>query len=132
MKKTVGIVSSEHPHIHAIGCNSHQLNLLLKDVLTLPDLNGITVQALEVSKWFRDHHVPYANLKETQENLYGKKLLHLFQCLRDGNHVPYDFLGGDDRRKLCVLRSLLYDMYNFDSLRVFDSISIIVATNGVP
>lgn len=74
MKAAVALVKKDFPHVHTIGCASHQLNLVIKDIPELPSLKTTLGEAVEVSKWFRNHQVPLATLKERQMELYKKHI----------------------------------------------------------
>lgn len=74
MKAAVALVQTKYPHIHGVGCASHQLNLVIGDILKLEMLSEPLEQAVEVAKWFRRHHIPNNELEENQKRLYGKTI----------------------------------------------------------
>lgn len=74
MKLAARMVKAKYPHIHAIGCNSHMLNLAIKDVLNIDELKTPLQEAIEVVKWFKSHHRPLAYLREKQKEQHGKEI----------------------------------------------------------
>lgn len=52
MKRAREEVVRQHPHIYAIGCNSHQFNLVIKDILKIPAFKAPMEAAIKVAKWF--------------------------------------------------------------------------------
>lgn len=41
--------------------------------MKLPTFKAIVADAVEIIKWFRNHHVPLAELREKQKQIYGKE-----------------------------------------------------------
>ncbi|KAK9427200.1 hypothetical protein V1505DRAFT_396313 [Lipomyces doorenjongii] len=67
----IKIVTAKYSHMLGIGCASHQFNLTIKDILRIDTLKCILDEAVEMSKWFRNHHSPLENLKLKQKELLG-------------------------------------------------------------
>lgn len=68
------MVVEKYPHIHQIGCSSHQFDLVIKDILQLPELDAKMKEAIELAKWYRNRHVPMAELRVGQQELYKKEI----------------------------------------------------------
>lgn len=72
MLSAVDIVAIKYKFIHHIKCTSHQLNLVVKDILELDRLKQGMGSILEVAKYLRLHHIPLFHLKEEMQKIYGK------------------------------------------------------------
>ncbi|KAF2859691.1 hypothetical protein K470DRAFT_295542 [Piedraia hortae CBS 480.64] len=68
--KAIRLVRIQHSLVYLIGCNSHQFDLLIKDILKLPALSHWLTQ---IAKFFRAHQVHLAELKLQQVATLGKK-----------------------------------------------------------
>src|SRR5579859_5332219 len=58
-------------HCLFIPCDSHGIQLLVKDILDLPCFNGTIQKAQSIAKSFRNAPLQYARLREFQVELYG-------------------------------------------------------------
>ncbi|KAM6453426.1 uncharacterized protein PHA67_019283 [Liasis olivaceus] len=67
MKAAWEIIMDKYPHITAIGCASHGLNLLLSDFMKLDTFQRIYRNAKEVIKYVKATHVVTAVFKKKQE-----------------------------------------------------------------
>ena len=72
MRATWRKIREKHPHIYAIGCGSHGLNLLFKDILKLNPFVVLVQKAKLVVK-IRKRRQLYAIFKSKQKSKYGKK-----------------------------------------------------------
>jgi hypothetical protein len=57
-----------------VPCDSHGLQLLLKDILEIPWFAGISTTVKKTVAHFRHSHLQYSRLKVHQRNLYGKEI----------------------------------------------------------
>ena len=56
------------------GCGSHATNLLMKNIIELPWTQNTIKLAISISKYFRNHSVQYAVLKQEQQKLLGNTI----------------------------------------------------------
>ena len=78
------LVEAAYPKIFAYGCGTHTVQLILKDVCGLPWFANVCKKCNQMSKWFRNHHLPAGILKKTCECLKLKVREHfgaLFCCV---------------------------------------------------
>ena len=61
----------EFKHCLFIPCDSHGIQLLIKDLLKIPVFSNIIDQAQNLAKAFRKAHLQYARLRENQLHFYG-------------------------------------------------------------
>ena len=59
-------------HVFFIPCDSHSIQLLVKDLLSLPRMKAIVDQAQVIAKAFRKAPLQYARLREFQREIYNK------------------------------------------------------------
>ena len=64
----------ELEHCFCVPCDSHGLQLLIKDILAIPQFNDILENAQAIAKAFRKAHLQYARLREYQIQDYGKHI----------------------------------------------------------
>nr|XP_054922943.1 uncharacterized protein LOC129382786 [Dermacentor andersoni] len=74
MKAAWALVIERFPHVTAIGCATHSLNLLMNDLLTLGTIHDVHKQAKDIIKYVKKTHVVLATFKERQESKYGKSV----------------------------------------------------------
>ncbi|XP_037505903.1 uncharacterized protein LOC119382269 [Rhipicephalus sanguineus] len=74
MKAAWALVIERFPHVTAIGCAAHSLNLLMNDLLTLGTIHDVHKQAKDIIKYVKQTHVVLATFKERQESKYGKNM----------------------------------------------------------
>ncbi|KAK9350270.1 hypothetical protein V1523DRAFT_446203 [Lipomyces doorenjongii] len=74
VQNAIKIVTAKYPHMLGIGCASHQFNLIIKNILSIDTLKCILDEAVEMSKWFRNHLSPLENLKLKQKELLGQEI----------------------------------------------------------
>lgn len=67
-------VQHRFPSIIGIKCTSHQLNLVIKDILTLPVFVDTLHKAVKLAKWFRNHQFVHEALKIQQKVFYKKEI----------------------------------------------------------
>ena len=61
----------EFKHCLFIPCDSHGIQLLIKDLLKIPAFSNIIDQAQNLAKSFRKVHLQYVHLRENQLHFYG-------------------------------------------------------------
>ncbi|XP_052129965.1 uncharacterized protein LOC113214128 [Frankliniella occidentalis] len=76
MKRAWALVQQVHKHIYAIGCGSHGLNLLFKDIVKLPVFKDLISNAKEIVK-IRKRRQLHAIFKSKQKQHYGEKSVSL-------------------------------------------------------
>ena len=59
-------------HCLFIPCDSHGIQLLIKNILELPSFSSVMKQAQILVKAFRKAHLQYARLRENQLHFYGR------------------------------------------------------------
>ena len=59
-------------HCLFIPCDSHGIQLLIKNILELPSFSSVIKQAQILVKAFRKAHLQYARLRENQLHFYGR------------------------------------------------------------
>jgi len=74
MQNAVARVRAKYSAIFGVNCTSHQLNLVIKDILATPELAALMQNAVALSKWFRNPHVPLEHLKAQQINICQKEI----------------------------------------------------------
>jgi hypothetical protein len=60
MKAAWAIVEKEYPHITAVGCASHSLNLLLNDIMKVETLSNLFKKAKKIIVYLKSTHVIHA------------------------------------------------------------------------
>ncbi|KAI5451078.1 hypothetical protein NCC49_001956 [Naganishia albida] len=73
MLSAVGSVVAADRHIHPIRCTSHQLNLVVKDLLEVGYIKEALSWVVDVARWFKSHAIPLNLLKEEMKRLYDSK-----------------------------------------------------------
>lgn len=71
MKGALKLVKQKYPRIEMLGCGCHQLNLAIGDLLKLEPFQQTLKDAIMISKWWRNHHIPLAKLKKRQLKKLG-------------------------------------------------------------
>lgn len=65
-------LSDQFRHVFFIPCDSHSIQLLVKDILTIPRLKSILSDAQTIVSAFHKSPLQHALLREQQINCYGK------------------------------------------------------------
>jgi len=65
-------LSDQFKHVFFIPCDSHSIQLLVKDILTIPRLKSILSNAQAIVSAFHKSPLQHAFLREQQINCYGK------------------------------------------------------------
>src|SRR5579859_7549458 len=76
MLKTYEILHSfpDLKHIFCIPCNSHHVQLIVKDILTcIPEFKELLQKAQTIAKAFKNASLQYAHLRQLQVEIYGQK-----------------------------------------------------------
>lgn len=68
MKKAWSILMEKYPSIIYIGCISHNLNLLIGDIIKLDWVDGFLKKSKSIVKFFKSHNIPSAVFKRYQQN----------------------------------------------------------------
>ncbi|KAE8738764.1 hypothetical protein FOCC_FOCC015746 [Frankliniella occidentalis] len=84
-KRAWALVQQVHKHIYSIGCGSHGLNLLFKDIVKLPVFKDLVSNAKEIVK-IRKRRQLHAIYKSKQKQHYGEKSVRT--VLTDEEEVP--------------------------------------------
>ena len=74
MRATWKLIENKYPSIHAYGCCTHTLQLLMKDICSMEWAAALLKSANSIVLWFRNHHFPAAKLKEYSRKLLGKAI----------------------------------------------------------
>ncbi|XP_064475765.1 uncharacterized protein LOC135389662 [Ornithodoros turicata] len=72
MKAACDLVTQHYPHVTAIGCAAHGLNLLMNDLMGLDTLRELNMQAREVIEYVKRSHIVAATFKQKQESNDGE------------------------------------------------------------
>ncbi|XP_064475346.1 uncharacterized protein LOC135389209 [Ornithodoros turicata] len=72
MKAACDLVTQHYPHVTAIGCAAHGLNLLMNDLMGLDTLRELNKQAREVIEYVKRSHIVAATFKQKQESNDGE------------------------------------------------------------
>ena len=80
MKAALNILQKSYPEIYMVRCHSHQLNLIIGEILKEEPMRTVLSQAVAVNRWYRNHHFPNARLKAVQKQLYGKEIALSVPC----------------------------------------------------
>lgn len=59
-------------HAFFIPCDSHGINLLIKEILNLPSIVKIFTASKNVVSYFHTHARNHASLHQKQKDIYGK------------------------------------------------------------
>ena len=73
--------SKELRHVFCSPCNSHGIQLFLKDILQLPWFKTVLSRVQQVVRAFRAAHKEYNLLREFQMDAYGKKIALILHCI---------------------------------------------------
>ena len=73
--------SKELRHVFCSPCNSHGIQLFLKDILQLPWFKTVLSRVQQVVRAFRAAHKEYNLLREFQMDVYGKKIALILHCI---------------------------------------------------
>ncbi|XP_044588532.1 uncharacterized protein LOC123267761 [Cotesia glomerata] len=76
MKSAWSILKDKYHHLITFGCVAHGLNLLVKDVLSVKEIEEIIDKSKTIIKFFLNHTLLYSVLKDTQRQKTNK-VLHL-------------------------------------------------------
>jgi hypothetical protein len=68
MKKAWRILMNKYPSIIYIGCISHNLNLLIGDIIKLDGVADFLKKSKNIVKFFKSHNIPLAVFKRHQQN----------------------------------------------------------------
>lgn len=68
------LIEAKYNHIHAYGCCTHILQLVIKAICALSWAAPLLKRSNSIILWFRNHHFPAAILKQYSERLLGKAL----------------------------------------------------------
>jgi len=112
MLKTYEILHSfpDLKHIFCIPCNSHHVQLIVKDILTcIPEFKELLQKAQTIAKAFKNASLQYAHLRQLQVEIYGqKRSLCLSVITRWGPqyHLVESLLKSKDALWICVVMQL--------------------------
>ncbi|CAJ0876189.1 5052_t:CDS:2 [Entrophospora sp. SA101] len=70
MKKAWGILSKNYPGVFFLGCISHNLNLLINDIVKISWVDIVVKDSKKVVKYFKAHLIPSAVFKRHQKANY--------------------------------------------------------------
>ena len=74
MKTACRNIEEKYPNIVCLGCNSHIINLLIKDILCFDEIKAIVNNAKMIVNYFKSHVQAAAKLKRIQIDNYNKKI----------------------------------------------------------
>lgn len=57
MKSTWGKIEERYPFIAAYGCAAHGTNLLIQDIMELPDYTNTATEAAKIVRFVNNHHM---------------------------------------------------------------------------
>ncbi|XP_041980965.1 uncharacterized protein LOC121734420 [Aricia agestis] len=88
MKATWRMVEAEYEHIFAVGCASHTLNLLLRDIVKIQKIKDCIDIVTKIIKYIKKRHVELTYFEKIQTEKYGnnKKTLKLTGQTRSGGN----------------------------------------------
>ena len=88
MLSAVPKIRDTFPHIYAIKCMSHSVNLLIGDILQLDPLAEVISKVKTLVHWFKSWHVPLHELTVKQKHFCGKSIaLALLSNTRWQSHL---------------------------------------------
>ncbi|CAG8465618.1 3017_t:CDS:1, partial [Funneliformis caledonium] len=88
MKAAWRNIEEKYPNIVCLGCNSHIINLLIKDILCFDEIKAIVNNAKSIVIYFRSHLQAAAKLKRIQLENYNKEITLVLPVLtRWGTHL---------------------------------------------
>lgn len=89
MKALWRMIELEYAHVFAVGCASHTLNLLLKDIMKLENFKTCNEMVTKIIKYIKKRHVELSYFEKIQKEKYGndKKSLKLPSQTRWGGFV---------------------------------------------
>lgn len=89
MKATWRMIETEYMHVFAIGCASHTLSLLLKDIMKLENFKACCDLITKIIKYIKKRHVESAYFEKMQKEKYenNSKTLKLPSPTRWGGFV---------------------------------------------
>lgn len=70
MKKAWDILKKDYPNVFFLGCISHSLNLLIKDICKISWVKMIIKDCKKIVKYFKAHTIPLAIFKKHQKANY--------------------------------------------------------------
>ncbi|XP_023313145.1 uncharacterized protein LOC111693179 [Anoplophora glabripennis] len=77
MKLAWSLLKEKHPHLVTYGCIAHGINLLLKDLYSLPSVSKCTASIKDIIKFFKNKHMAKQVLKEIHLTDNGNKEIAL-------------------------------------------------------
>ncbi|KAK3916270.1 E3 SUMO-protein ligase ZBED1 [Frankliniella fusca] len=77
MKAAWEVIETEFPHITAVGCAAHCLNLLFKDLVAIPKLSKLILVANSIVKAIKKSYRNLAVFREKQKAKYGNLSISL-------------------------------------------------------
>ncbi|CAG8613337.1 24680_t:CDS:2, partial [Gigaspora rosea] len=80
MKKAWKILEKEYSKIFFLECISHNLHLLVNDIIRIPWAAEIVKKAKEIVKYFKSHNIPAAILKRHRTCAHKKSLKTFITC----------------------------------------------------
>ena len=74
MKAAWKIIEGKYSNIVCLGCNSHIINLLIRDILKIDEIKVVVNNAKMIVNYFRSHIQAVAKLKHIQIENYNKEI----------------------------------------------------------
>ncbi|XP_020287277.1 uncharacterized protein LOC109856422 [Pseudomyrmex gracilis] len=102
-------VRSKFPHIYTIGCGSHSLNLLFKDIIRIEVFKRVIAAAKTIVK-IRKQRQLYAIFKSKQKLHYGNKATSLIQPSSTRLSEAFFLLQSLQKNKVALEETVLTDV----------------------
>lgn len=101
MKSAWQIIEKKYPKIKCYGCATHQLNLVIKDILDFKEISDLAKNAKRIVKYFKNRYLPHEILARYQMKDKKKTQSLKMPCItRWGSHFRSFELLIDNRPQL--------------------------------